>query len=201
MARPPADTFGARAGSRSLLRRPGSKAPEGVGAGEPGDGMPDLARGLWARYAERRGVIPIGNTLRAARRISLFGGGRWLVYMSDESGSYQIYVRSFPDVSGGRWRVSSSAAREPRWSSAGDAIFYRTEGEEASLVSVPVDTDPEFRAGAPRRLFPDTFRIGTWPHVGYWDVDPQGRRDEQCRKGDFSLASRETQVHQTQCEQ
>src|SRR2546428_6223582 len=54
---------------------------------------------------------------------------RWMVYTSDEAGRNAIYVRPFPNVNGGKWRVSGAAAGfAPRWRADGREIFYVDEG-------------------------------------------------------------------------
>src|SRR5262249_3033411 len=45
--------------------------------------------------------------------------GRWLAYESNESSEYQVYVRPFPNVNGGRWQVSSKGGTRPKWTSNG----------------------------------------------------------------------------------
>jgi eukaryotic-like serine/threonine-protein kinase len=40
--------------------------------------------------------------------------GRWLAYVSDESGTTQVYVAPFPGP-GGKWQLSKSGGTEPRW--------------------------------------------------------------------------------------
>ena len=39
--------------------------------------------------------------------------GRWLAYQSNASGQMEIYVTPFPNVTTGKWQVSTSAARSP----------------------------------------------------------------------------------------
>ena len=56
---------------------------------------------------------------------SLSPDGRWLAYASNESGTYEVYVRPFPD-SGGKWRVSNSGGRTPVWSRQGGELFFNT---------------------------------------------------------------------------
>jgi serine/threonine-protein kinase len=51
---------------------------------------------------------------------------RWLAYVSDESGSYEVYVRPMDD-SGRRWQVSTGGGRVPVWSKTGDRLFFRQE--------------------------------------------------------------------------
>jgi Tol biopolymer transport system component len=51
--------------------------------------------------------------------------GRWLSYGSNELGTYQVYVRAFPDK-GGRWQISTAGGEYPFWSRNGRELFYRT---------------------------------------------------------------------------
>jgi Tol biopolymer transport system component len=44
--------------------------------------------------------------------------GRWIAYISDESGRTEVYVRGFPRSSG-KWQISTEGAREPLWSRGG----------------------------------------------------------------------------------
>ena len=71
--------------------------------------------------------------------------GRWLAYVTSESGNDHIFVRPFP-AADGKWQVSQVVAREPRWTPDGQRIFYRSiEG----LKYVDIDTRDGFRAGRP----------------------------------------------------
>jgi Tol biopolymer transport system component len=55
---------------------------------------------------------------------SLSPDGAWLSYMSDETGSWEVYVQSYPDL-GRRRKVSVAGGEEPIWSPKGDRLFYR----------------------------------------------------------------------------
>ena len=71
--------------------------------------------------------------------------GRWIAYVSSESGEDQVYVRPFPSADG-KWQISQVVGREPRWTPDGRRLFYRSaEG----LKYVPVDAGEGFRAGRP----------------------------------------------------
>ena len=78
--------------------------------------------------------------------------GRWVAYVSNQSGDDQVYVRTFPD-SDQMIQVSTQGGTEPVWSRDGLELFYRNGGE--MLV---VDVEPggdEF--GTPRLLFEGTY--------------------------------------------
>ena len=93
-------------------------------------------------------------------RPTLSPDGRWLAYESDESGQFEIYVRPFPDITTGRWQVSTSGGVEARWAPDGHALFYRGRGAIDSrgvvndaLMSVTVESTDPFVAAAPEALF------------------------------------------------
>jgi serine/threonine-protein kinase len=77
--------------------------------------------------------------------------GRFLAYMSDESGSTEIYVRPFPNVNDAKTQVSTDGGREPLWAHSGRELFYKNSTRE--LVSVSVTTDDGFRVVERRALF------------------------------------------------
>ena len=98
--------------------------------------------------------------------------GRWIAYVSDRSGSDEVYVEPFPD-GGQRRQVSDSGGTEPQWAPGGGELFYRN-GEQ--MIAVPVTTEPEFElAGEHEILFEDdSFRKGTY--LPGYDIHPDGRR-------------------------
>jgi Tol biopolymer transport system component len=49
--------------------------------------------------------------------------GRWVAYVSDESGTNQVYIAPFPSA-GGKWQVSRNGGTEPRWRGDGKEIFF-----------------------------------------------------------------------------
>jgi len=76
--------------------------------------------------------------------------GRWLAYESDESGSPEVYVQSFP-MPGRKVRISREGGFNPAWSRGGKELIYGTRDND--LVAVPIEAGTEFRPGAPRKLF------------------------------------------------
>jgi Tol biopolymer transport system component len=50
--------------------------------------------------------------------------GRWVVYLSDESGKVEIYVSTFPRHSA-KWQISNNGGVFPRWSPDGTRIYYK----------------------------------------------------------------------------
>ena len=64
--------------------------------------------------------------------------GRWLAYNSTQSGSQEIFIRSYPD--GGVVRqISTGGAVEPRWKRSGDLPSGTDRGRYVdALVTSPV---------------------------------------------------------------
>ena len=97
--------------------------------------------------------------------------GRWLAYQSNASGRPEIYVRDFAE-GGGRWQISTGGGQEPHWSPDGRELYYRNNG---SLMVVPIETQPSFHAGTPRRLFGEVYDLRSNTGETY-EVDPRGGR-------------------------
>lgn len=98
--------------------------------------------------------------------------GRWLAYVSDESGSEEVYVR--PIGAAGRYRVSVNGGVHARWRRDGRELFYLGPGNE--LLSVAVGPGPRFAAGPPV-VVPGgckTRRRDTFSHL--YDVAADGSR-------------------------
>ena len=77
--------------------------------------------------------------------------GRWVSYVSDESGRAEVYVRPFPHADSARVQVSVAGGIEPVWAPSGRELFYRDAAFD--LVAVEVTLTPSFRLGRQRRLF------------------------------------------------
>jgi len=99
--------------------------------------------------------------------------GRWIAYMSSESGKSEIYVRPFPEVNKGRWQVSTGGGNSPLWSRDGRELFYRSAD---SVMAVAVQTEPAFKPGKPEILFLGTY-VGLSLYDAHpWDISPDGKR-------------------------
>jgi Tol biopolymer transport system component len=76
--------------------------------------------------------------------------GRWVAYVSDETGTAELYLRRFQE-SGGSWRISTDGGTVPRWRRDGKELFYISGGK---LMAVEVKaSESSFELGAPRLLF------------------------------------------------
>jgi eukaryotic-like serine/threonine-protein kinase len=101
--------------------------------------------------------------------------GRWVAYQSNETGPYEIYVRSFPGP-GGQQQVSTSGGIQARWRSDGQELYYIAP--DGKLMAVSITTrGAAIVPGTPVALF--QARIwggGTNATQGHqYDVSPDGR--------------------------
>jgi serine/threonine-protein kinase len=95
--------------------------------------------------------------------------GHWLAYVSDESGTLEVYVRPFPGE-GGRVRVSTEGGTEAVWSPEGDRLFYRVDRR---MMVANVTRGPSFAVSHRELVFEGDF-LTSAPHANY-DVGPGGR--------------------------
>jgi hypothetical protein len=115
---------------------------------------------LQGRYNEQQG------------QFSPDGGS--IAYSSDESGSFQVYVQSFP-AGAGKVQVSTAGGSQPRWRRDGKEIFYISAN--GRLTAVDVKTELRFEAGAPHALFDVRVPAGglaDW--FSHYDVAADGKR-------------------------
>jgi len=91
-------------------------------------------------------LIPFLATQFDEWQASLSPDGKWIAYTSNESGTYQVYIRPFPS-GGGRWSVSSDEGYGARWAPDGKTLYYYTPGK---LMSVSIQTAPAFSVGKPQ---------------------------------------------------
>ena len=107
---------------------------------------------LWARNQSRSSsLISEFDEIQGA----VSPDGRWLAYASNETGFYEVYVRTFAPGAPGAvrsTRVSINGGSQPQWRRDGRELFYLSRA--AHLVAVPINPrGTEFTAGRPNELF------------------------------------------------
>jgi Tol biopolymer transport system component len=104
--------------------------------------------------------------------------GRWIAYFSNESGRFQIYVKTAPGSDGkpgpGTWQVSTDGGIFPVWSPNGRELFYRSNPGAGIMVANVTTTAGTFAATRPRTWSDRPIRrVGTF--VSY-ALAPDGKR-------------------------
>jgi len=103
--------------------------------------------------------------------------GRWLAYVSFESGKPEVVVQTFPDPSKGKVQISRDGGLYPRWRRDGRELYY-LDGNRR-LVAVSVTTNTNFEVGKSASLFETSIPFepsrSQGPDYPY-DVTPDGQR-------------------------
>jgi hypothetical protein len=101
--------------------------------------------------------------------------GRAVAYVSDESGTSNVYVRSFPSTGAHKWQVSTAGGYQPRWRGDGKELFYISP--TGQLMSVDITPGIATAPGRPAFLFQTAiFGGGASVNNWYWDVTADGQR-------------------------
>ncbi len=77
--------------------------------------------------------------------------GKWVAYVSDESGKSEVYVSPFPGP-GGKWQVSNNQGQFPHWSADGTKLFYVDKQDSINVAEVD-GSGAGFRVGRIKKLF------------------------------------------------
>jgi serine/threonine protein kinase len=178
-----------RSGRWDLRRKPsdGSGAEELLFTG----GEQQLEPASWSRdgkyffYAERMAdgtaktwVLPMDADRKPVlveergSQPQISPNGRWLAYVSSESGSPEIYVVAFGGGQG-KWQVSSNQGANPRWSSDGKILYYMDNTYNIFAVSVK-EVGGALQFGTAEKA---EKLVSNWsaPQV-FYDVAPDGKK-------------------------
>ena len=98
--------------------------------------------------------------------------GQWIAYGSNKSGTWELYVCSFPDCHG-EVRISNGGARAPHWPRNGRDIFYGTDDGRIMAVSYTIEGG-SFKAARARRWSEQ--RLANTGVLPNFDVDSDGKR-------------------------
>jgi serine/threonine protein kinase/Tol biopolymer transport system component len=129
---------------------------------------------LWAlSVSDNQKPIPVVKSTFDESQAQFSPDTHWIAYVSNESGTPQIYVQNFPPGDG-KWMVSIDGGRQPRWRVDGKELFYY--GLEGKFMAVPVKTDGNnFEAGTPNALFAARFVLGPPTAATSYSVTRDGR--------------------------
>ncbi len=96
--------------------------------------------------------------------------GKWVAYVSNESGQDEVFVRAFPEP-GARWQVSVDGGTEPLWGANGHEIFY-WNGDE--FLVARVSTTAGFQVLDRTEIFVMEFARRRF--LPQYDVHPDGEQ-------------------------
>ncbi len=128
------------------------------------------------------GVLPVGDgdertprpileSAAAEINLRLSPDDHWLAYESNESGTWEVWLQSFPELET-KIQVSRGGGSHPEWRRDGKELFYLAP--DRSLMAVELTGDDDLQPGTPQALF-SSRALG---HVGKqnYDLSPDGQR-------------------------
>lgn len=122
------------------------------------------ARDLWALpLTGDRKPFPVLQTTFDESGAEFSPDGQFVAYTSNESGRYEVYIRSFPD-SAGKWQVSSAGGAQPRWRRDGQEVFFVAPDGRLMGVAVRIRPGRMVETDTPAALFPT--RIASGASIG-----------------------------------
>ena len=99
--------------------------------------------------------------------------GRWLAYVSNESGQNEVFItgsRGFNQ----KWQISSGGATAPRWKQDGSELYFLANNK---LMAVPIHAGKEgLQIGAAQLLFPVSMSTFLRPQITNYTVTADGQR-------------------------
>lgn len=99
--------------------------------------------------------------------------GKWIAYVSDESGRRDVYVRPFPAFDR-KWAISTEGGAEPIWRGDGKELFYRI-GD--TVMAVQIETSAGFKPSTPQVLFRGEYQeANTQTGDAHFGAAPDGQR-------------------------
>ena len=120
--------------------------------GTPRAGTPNRQVWMFGMTVDSARVLLEGEFNHSAGRLS--PDGRWLAYVSDESGRNEVFVRSFPDLER-KWQVSTEGGGSPHWRKDGrELVFLSLIGTDRWMSSASIVANATgVSIGEPQRLF------------------------------------------------
>ena len=136
---------------RTHFQLPGSWSPDGQPLAFV-ERHPTTGRDIWLLPGGRRSDSRLATGVRRDEGSPRFSpDGRWLAYVSNESGPAHVYVRA-SNGSGASRRLSVSSGSEPVWRPDGSGVYFRSDGR---LLIAPL------AGGAPRVVYDGAAEPGT----------------------------------------
>jgi eukaryotic-like serine/threonine-protein kinase len=137
----------------------------------------------WTRQSAEVQVMPLEGNRESYRLVQsnfptrmarISHDGRWIAYESEESGTSEIYVQTFPNP-GGKWQISTQGGQDPIWRRDDKELFYIAG--DGHMMAVSLAGGAPFHAGVAKPLFTATsfpgWSVGGW---GRYAVSADGQR-------------------------
>lgn len=128
------------------------------------------ANDVWAlpMFGDRK-PFPVVSTAFDEVDPAISPDGKWLAYLSNESGQYEVYIKAFPSGEG-KWQVSTTGSRGlPVWRRDGEELYFLSIAGKLTAVDVS-EKGASLELGSTKELFQaNTFRITGTPFAASAD--------------------------------
>ena len=123
---------------------------------------------IWALpLAGERKPFPVVQTNSDEREGQFSPDGRWVAYVSNETGSDEVYIQPFP-AAASKWQVSTNGGVDPRWRRDGQELFYLAPDGKLMAAAIQIAADGRtLSPEAPVALFPTRFAAGANVTIGF----------------------------------
>ena len=179
--------FGGREGGW-LFRQPvdGDSGAEKLSAGAPPSGAtPDGGQVLFGAVGNAdimmvalgtRHVQTLLENPPVERNGVVSPDGRWLAYEElERDGQFQVYVRPFPNVSAGQWKISTAGGTRAVWARSSQELFY--VAPDGGLMAVRAEPrGPKWSSGTPAKVVDGPYMTRSLRDKPTYDVSTDGKR-------------------------
>jgi Tol biopolymer transport system component len=179
--------FSGREGGGLFRQAVDAPRAERLSAGAPPSGVtPDAREVLFNAVGNRdimmvsldgtRRVLPLLENPKVERNGVVSPNGRWLAYEElDPEGQFEVYVRPFPNVSAGQWKISTAGGTRPVWARSGQELFY--VAPDGGLMAVrPEPRGPNWSSGSPAKVIEGPYMTRSLRDKPTYDVSTDGKR-------------------------
>jgi Tol biopolymer transport system component len=133
----------------------------------------EMQNDIYAMTLSSKAAVPFASSQFNEVQPVFSPTGRWIAYVSNESGRYQVYVARYP-AGGRRVQISADGGMQPTWRADEKELFYLAPG--GGMTSVAIDTTGDVvKPGVPVHLFDVSVRPSRDEEREY-DVSRDGKR-------------------------
>lgn len=124
-------------------------------------------------FPEGGTLTPVLNSPAYEGGARLSPDGKWLAYISNNSGQFEVYVRPFMGDDR-RWQVSNAGGTQPAWNRQGGELFYRNGDKMMAVTLTAAGSD--LTLSPPKVLFDQRYAFGPGISIANYDVTRDGKR-------------------------
>jgi Tol biopolymer transport system component len=136
---------------------------------------PETGMDILLLQRDTKEIRPLLNSSANETQPNLSRDGKWLAYVSDQSGREDVFVCSFPDLSYIQ-QVSINGGVEPLWSHDGDMLYFRNiSGSKLMVVSTLVNNQGTKEFSKPQLVMEGDYKPSTGPWGRNYDLSPDGK--------------------------